>query len=153
MADRCRIGCYDSLIPRHLWGPHVARSFPAALVPLGCPLCAGGTAAAQRGVTTFGLQVKPVFPLDYFDPITTMEREHLTGTVELTGGYAFGMSVRVGLTNTISLETGLGQIQRRYSFSMTNDTSGYTDGSDVRYVGYEIPVTGWCTSAWARTRT
>ncbi|MEZ4740744.1 MAG: hypothetical protein R2818_15630 [Flavobacteriales bacterium] len=104
--------------------------------------CAGGSAVAQKGVTTFGLQVKPVFPLDYFDPITTVEREHLMGTVELTGGYAFGMSVRVGLTNTISLETGLGQIQRRYSFSMTNDTSGYSDGSDVRYVGYEIPVTG-----------
>jgi hypothetical protein len=100
------------------------------------------SAFSQAGVTTFGLQVKPVFPLAYFDPITTIEQEHLTGTVELDGGYAFGMSVRVGLTNTISLETGLGQIQRRYSFTMVNDTSGYTDGSNFRYVGYEIPITG-----------
>jgi hypothetical protein len=113
------------------------RSFLSAVC-----LIAVATAFPQAGVTTFGLQVKPVFPLSYFDPVTTIEREHLTGTVELTGGYAFGMSVRVGLTKAISLETGLGQIQRRYAFSMVNDTSGYSDGSTIRYVGYEIPVTG-----------
>lgn len=104
--------------------------------------CAFATAAfAQQGVTTFGIQVKPVFPVSYFDPSIQLQRPNLQGSVTLNGGYAFGMSVRVGLTRTISLETGLGQIQRRYSFSLANDTSGYSEGSDVKYVGYEIPIT------------
>ncbi len=100
------------------------------------PMC-----CAQQGVTTLGIQLKPVFPVSYFDPSITLERENLNGKVTLDGGFAFGMSVRVGLTKMLSLETGLGQIQRRYSFSVANDTSGYAEASEVRYVGYELPLT------------
>ncbi|MCC6542319.1 MAG: outer membrane beta-barrel protein [Flavobacteriales bacterium] len=96
---------------------------------------------AQQGVTSFGLQVKPVFALPYFDPLTELKRTDLSGTIELNGGIAFGMSVRVGLTRIISLETGIGQIQRRYSFGLVNDTSGYSESGTVRYVGYEVPIT------------
>ncbi|MEZ4805895.1 MAG: hypothetical protein R2815_00280 [Flavobacteriales bacterium] len=96
----------------------------------------------QLGVTTFGIQVKPVIPLEIFDPVTTVERPALFGQMELVGGFAFGMSVRVGLTNAVSLETGIGQIKRRYDYSLSNDTSGYAGSGSIRYVGYEIPVTG-----------
>lgn len=96
---------------------------------------------AQQGVTTFGIQVKPVFPLPYFDRSITLERQPLRGTIDLEGGYAFGMSVRIGLTRTISLETGLGQIQRRYAFSLTNEEVDYSGASEFRYIGYELPVT------------
>ncbi len=101
-----------------------------------------GRLSAQAGVTTFGVQVKPVVPLDFFDPVSTATRPSLTGTVELTGGYGFGMSVRVGISNTFSLETGIGQIQRRYRFGLVNDTSGYSETDNLRYIGYEVPVTG-----------
>lgn len=111
----------------------------ALLLPL---LLTGLHSAAQKGVTTLGLQVKPVIPLEFFDPLTTMQREHLTGEVELTGGLAFGMSMRVGISDLFSLETGLGQITRRFDFRIMNDTSGYTDGSQVRLVGYELPLAG-----------
>lgn len=99
------------------------------------------TANAQQGVTTLGIQVKPVIPLDFFDPVVTAEREHLSGRITLNGGYAFGMSIRVGVTNAISFETGIAQIQRNYSYSLRNDTSGYADSASFRYVGYEIPIT------------
>ena len=95
---------------------------------------------AQAGVTTLGIQVKPVVPLDLFDPEITLEREHLSGAIELTGGYAFGMSVRVGVSNTISFETGISQIQRNYGYSLVNDTNGYSASERFRYVGYEVPV-------------
>ena len=88
----------------------------------------------------FGLQLKPVIPLDYFDPLTTLEREHLKGSIELKGGFSFGMNVRVGITNTISFETGISQIRRAYDSSVSNDTSGYSESSRVRFTGYEIPV-------------
>lgn len=99
------------------------------------------SAWAQQGVTTFGLQVKPVFAMPYFDPLTELQRPDLRGRIELEGGIAYGMSVRVGLTRIISIETGIGQIQRRYTFGLSNDTSGYNGSGNVRYVGYEIPIT------------
>lgn len=108
---------------------------------LACLLLAA-TALAQRGVTTFGMQLKPVVPFSFFDPLTNLERPSLKGTVELTGGYAFGMSIRVGVTNAISFETGIGQIRRNYAFSLLNDTSGYSATDRVRHTGYEIPLTG-----------
>ena len=95
---------------------------------------------AQAGVTTLGIQVKPVVPLDLFDPVVELERDQLSGTVELTGGYAFGMSVRVGVSNTISFETGISQVQRNYRYTLLNDTSGYSATERFRYVGYEVPV-------------
>jgi hypothetical protein len=97
---------------------------------------------AQQGVTTFGLQLKPVIPLEFFGPLTTVQRPELQGTIELQGGLAFGMNIRVGITNAVSIETGIGQITRRYSFSLNNDTSGFFGEDVVRYVGYEIPITG-----------
>lgn len=109
-------------------------------LPVAGMLLSGTRMAAQQGVTTFGLQVKPVLALPYFDPLTEMRAPALTGTVELQGGMAYGMSIRVGLTPMISLETGIGQIQRRYSFTLANDTIGYREEGQVRYVGYEIPI-------------
>jgi hypothetical protein len=98
-------------------------------------------AQAQVGVTTFGLQVKPVIPFGFFEPTTSLQQDHLQSTLELNGGLAFGMVVRTGLTKMISLEVGIDQITRRYDFSVVNDTSGYSDQGSLRFVGYELPVT------------
>ncbi|MEO5585262.1 MAG: hypothetical protein ABIQ75_07395 [Flavobacteriales bacterium] len=98
-------------------------------------------AHAQLGVTTFGLQVKPVIPFSFFGPVTNLQRQDLTSSLELKGGFAFGMTVRTGITKAISLEAGIDQITRRYDFSIANDTNGYVDGGKLRFVGYEIPIT------------
>lgn len=100
-----------------------------------------GEVGAQVGVTTFGLQVKPVIPFGFFDPVTTLEREALVSTLEIRGGMAFGMVVRTGISKAISLEAGIDQITRRYDFSLRNDTNGYAESGPVRFVGYEVPVT------------
>ncbi len=95
---------------------------------------------AQVGVTTFGIQVKPVIPFSFFEPVTTLQREHLNATLKLNGGMALGMLVRTGISKSISLEVGLDQITRRYDFSLGNDTNNYTDSGSLRFVGYEMPV-------------
>lgn len=97
---------------------------------------------AQLGVTTFGIQLKPVIPLDFFDPVTRVGEAPLSGELQLTGGFAFGMLVRTGLTRSISLETGINQIQRRYDFRIVNDTAGQAGAEKLRWVGYEIPLVG-----------
>ncbi len=94
----------------------------------------------QKGTTTFGIQLKPVIPLDLFDPLSVVERPNLRGEVELMGGFAFGMNVRVGITNAISFETGISQIRRAYDFRLVNDSNGYVGSNRVRFTGYEIPV-------------
>ena len=88
----------------------------------------------------FGLQVKPVFPLAIFDPHTEAQLPNLLGSLELTGGLAFGMVVRAGVSKNISFETGLNQITRRYDISLANDTSGYSQKDQIRFVGYELPL-------------
>jgi len=105
----------------------------ACLLPL--------SSRGQAVLTTFGIQVKPVIPFTYLDSKVNLERANVTSSIELNGGYAFGMCVRVALTKTIALETGLGQIQRRYSFTLNNDTANYTETAKIRYIGYELPIT------------
>ncbi len=111
----------------------------AALVALCSSFLAG---YAQPGTATVGLQIKPVIPLDFFDPVTAVQMPHVEGALTLTGGLAFGMNVRVGITNSVSLETGISQITRRYRFDLMNDTAGVSESARVRYVGYEVPVMG-----------
>lgn len=98
-------------------------------------------ARAQLGVTTFGVQVKPVIPFSFFEPVSNLQREHLTSSLELTGGFAFGMTVRTGITKAISFEVGIDQITRRYDFAIANDTNGYAEAGKLRFVGYEVPIT------------
>ena len=105
----------------------------ACLIPL--------SSWGQAVLTTFGIQAKPVIPFTYLDSKVNLERANVTSSIELDGGYAFGMCVRVALTKTIALETGLGQIQRRYSFTLNNDTANYSETAKVRYIGYELPIT------------
>jgi hypothetical protein len=84
--------------------------------------------------------VKPVFPLAFFDPHTVVKQPHLSGALDLSGGLAFGMVVRGGVSKSISFETGISQITRRYDISLANDTSGYSDQGQIRFVGYEMPL-------------
>lgn len=124
-----------------IFGSMVSANVVRAVGVVGGHFLLAAALCAQQGVTTFGLQVKPVFAMPYFETTTEFTRPSLSGTIELDGGMAFGMSVRQGLTRIISIETGIGQIQRRYNFTLQNDTSGYSETGMVRYVGYEIPLT------------
>ncbi|MCB0792056.1 MAG: hypothetical protein H6595_02280 [Flavobacteriales bacterium] len=79
-------------------------------------------------------------PISFFDPEVEFGEGTLNGRVALTGGFAFGMLVRTGITRTLSLETGISQIRRNYEWELVNDTSGFQAKDRIRYIGYEIPV-------------
>lgn len=128
-------------LPRkHAFGRTLAPMRRCVTFLLAMALLAMPGAFGQKGVTTFGLQVKPVIPFGFFENKRSLGQEHLQADLDLNGGVAFGMLVRHGFTNTISLEVGLDQIVRRYDFTVANDTNGYNDSGDLRYVGYELPV-------------
>lgn len=97
----------------------------------------------QKGVTTFGLQYKPVVPNRI---IGTYEVEFNSGifrsSMKQKLGNSYGMVVRQGLTDILSLETGLVFTQRNFGLNFEVQDSNYSESGKVRFVGYEIPFKG-----------
>lgn len=87
----------------------------------------------------YHLRVQTGNPFTYLNSKVNLERANATSSIDPPAPLA--MCVRVALTKTIALETGLGQIQRRYSFTLNNDTANYSETAKVRYIGYELPIT------------
>ncbi len=94
---------------------------------------------AQKNVTTFGLTVRPGFPNQFlgasaieFSDSTTFYK------IDQNSGISFGGLVRHGITNRLSLETGIIYTKRNYQMSIT-DTS-FTGKSNFSIIGYEIPL-------------
>ena len=44
-------------------------------------LVASAALHAQKGVTTFGIQIKPVIPFGYFEPVTNLNEGALSSTI------------------------------------------------------------------------
>lgn len=101
------------------------------------------SAFTQKGVTTFGLQYKPIIPNRF---IGFYEREfneqQFESSVNQKLGHSGGMLVRIGLTEKISLETGINFTQRNYALNYSVPDSGYNGLGSVRIISYEIPVSG-----------
>lgn len=96
---------------------------------------------SQKGITTFGLQYKPIIPNRF---IGTFEQEfnsdQLESHIRQLLGHSFGGVIRHGLNKTISLETGINMTYRNFGLNFSVPDSGYTATSDVTVVSYEIPV-------------
>lgn len=98
---------------------------------------------AQENITTFGVQFKPIIPLNYIDGgKQSKEQNNITFEIEPKVGLSFGMVVRKGLTKNISLETGINYLRRNFNLSINDKDSAFTSNSKFRLVTYEIPVSG-----------
>ncbi len=112
---------------------------------------------AQKDVTTFGIQIKPILPIQVFvdGPYefdsTFTDTSFMSGSVPInysgtmvsTTGYSFGMVIRHGFTKTLSLETGINYVRRNYKLTMSRtDTTATTDATEFGFVSYSIPVQG-----------
>ena len=71
---------------------------------------------AQERVTTFGIQLKPIIPVEFF---SAGKQEISNNGIQYTNqpkfGMSFGMVIRKGLTESISLETGLNFLKRNFN--------------------------------------
>lgn len=96
--------------------------------------------SAQKRITTLGLQYKPIFPVAF---LKTGKQSYTEGTnkidVELKKGFAFGMTIRKGISDLISLETGINYVKRNYSLALKNDSLNIEN--NFRLIAYEIPLT------------
>lgn len=101
--------------------------------------CFSGQIMAQKRVVTLGVQFRPIQPLKFINSdFQTQEGVDFSYSIAPKFGYSAGVTVRYGLTNRISLETGLGFVQRNYD--LTVDTAEFSGKSDFRIIGYELPV-------------
>jgi len=96
----------------------------------------------QQGVTTIGLQVKPIIPINYFGagPIDLIVTDTANINVSSKLGYSFGMVIRQGITKSISIETGINYTRRNFKLSGSSVFENSSDVGDFGFVSYEIPI-------------
>jgi len=96
---------------------------------------------AQKDVTTVGFMFKPMLPIDIFTggEVTTFNESFTTST-NFASGTVGGMIIRQGLTNSLSLETGINFNRRNYNLDFNDQNNNITGSADFRIIGYEIPV-------------
>jgi len=90
---------------------------------------------------TFGMQFKPIIPVNYFG----IEPSILDDTVTTIGvfpkyGYSMGMIMRRNFTSLFSLETGINYIRRNYNIKAQESKRDTADVADFGFVSYEIPI-------------
>ena len=67
----------------------------------------------------FGFQFRPVFPTQFIgDPELKLEKEGFHTNLSQKTGYAFGATVRAGLTKLIAIETGINYTHRNFNMEM-----------------------------------
>ena len=98
---------------------------------------------SQIGVTTVGVQLKPIIPINYFGagPIQ-LTNEFATLDLSSKLGYSFGMVVRHGFTKSISIESGINYTRRNYNIFGASSYEYANDQADFGFISYELPVQG-----------
>ena len=97
----------------------------------------------QKKGTTFGIQIKPIIPLDYFNagPFSISD-----SIVELNVspklGFSFGMMIRHRFSKALAIETGISSVKRNYKVTAKGLTNDQEDQTDFSFVGYQIPIQG-----------
>jgi hypothetical protein len=96
-------------------------------------------ANAQKRVLTVGLQVRPIIPITF---INSDNQTYIGDTIEYSispkFGYSAGVNIRYGITDRVSIETGIGFVQRNYGISMRSNHA--ERDTSFRIIGYEIPL-------------
>jgi hypothetical protein len=92
-------------------------------------------------VTTFGIQLKPIVPIEFFNLGKQEKSRNSIGYVnDPKFGMSFGMVIRRGLTKNLSIETGLNFLKRNYDLTINDSDSSFSSVSDFSIVNYEIPI-------------
>jgi hypothetical protein len=99
---------------------------------------------SQRNVPSyFGIQVKPIFPTRFIgEPTLTLDEGEFSTTITQKTGFSFGGTVRAGITNLLSLETGINFNQRHFDIDMSVVDSAVYAKNDLTFVSYDIPING-----------
>lgn len=89
----------------------------------------------------FGIQFKPLIPLGLVgDKAFTIKNDNFESKISPIFGYSYGGIVRVGMTELLSIETGLNYTKRRYKAEYNVLDSNLTASDDIGFVSFDIPL-------------
>ena len=96
---------------------------------------------AQKGITTFGIGLRPGFPSQYFrtGPVVFSDSTSTFSQVQQSG-ISYGGFIRHGINNRFSVETGIVYTKRNYRFDVNDPL--VNEAGDFSIIGYEIPLSG-----------
>lgn len=98
---------------------------------------------AQKGAITAGIQLKPIIPVSIFNiGSNNLESANMEVGISPRIGFSYGGVVRVGITERLSIETGLHYIGRNFLIEANAKNVLSQDRGQFRYVNYELPVQG-----------
>jgi len=101
------------------------------------------TLFGQKKGTTFGIQIKPIVPVDYFDAGPFSISDSIVEiNVNPKLGFSFGMMIRHRFSKSFALETGISSVKRNYAVTAKSLMSNKEDYTDFSFVGYQIPIQG-----------
>ena len=102
-------------------------------------LIISGICFPQKGTTTIGLQLKPIFPFSFLGTGKIInDTAGVRFETGLTSGYNFGLIIRHNFTKLVAVETGISYLKRKYNLSISE--KDFQDNSSFRIISYEIPV-------------
>lgn len=97
----------------------------------------------RRLPSYFGFQIKPIFPTQFIgESELTLQKDNFITTISQRPGYSFGATVRVGLTELLSLETGISFVRRNFHIDMAVPDSAVAASNSLEFINYDIPVNG-----------
>ncbi|PJA07608.1 MAG: hypothetical protein COX70_06110 [Flavobacteriales bacterium CG_4_10_14_0_2_um_filter_32_8] len=98
---------------------------------------------SQERVSTVGIQIKPIIPVQFFDAgKQEVNQNNIQYINQPKMGLSFGMVIRKGFTDALSLETGINFLKRNYDLTINDPENSFSGTSSFRIVNYEIPVQG-----------
>ncbi|OFY88611.1 MAG: hypothetical protein A3K10_15515 [Bacteroidetes bacterium RIFCSPLOWO2_12_FULL_31_6] len=98
---------------------------------------------SQERVSTVGIQIKPIIPVQFFDAgKQEVNQNNIQYINQPKIGLSFGMVIRKGFTDALSLETGINFLKRNYDLTINDPENSFSETSSFRIVNYEIPVQG-----------
>lgn len=99
--------------------------------------------SAQKEVTTFGIQFKPIIPSKFFDSgVESIDGTQFDLTKTPRLGYNFGMVIRKGFTDAFSAELGINYTRRRFDLDIIDLGRGVDQELAYIFTAYEIPLQG-----------
>lgn len=102
-----------------------------------------GRSYGQENVLTVGIQYKPIIPGEIFNTGSVkLSENNIDVELDPRFGNAVGMVVRKGITESVSIETGLNFVRRNYDIHINDLDSSLNESSDFKFIGYEMPVLG-----------
>jgi hypothetical protein len=89
----------------------------------------------------FGLEYKPIFPQHYIgNSSTLLVNTKISSEFKQEIGLSIGAIVRVSLNKNISIESGIHEVNRKYTVLFQSLDSSKTASKSLSFLSYDIPI-------------